>query len=93
MPRGDQTGPIGRGPMTGWGAGYCAGFERPGVVGLRGRGGRGRGRNGGRAWSSDYWFSSPSPQDEASHLKAHSERLKKQLEAIETRLAELKNKH
>ncbi len=29
MPRGDGTGPIGMGPMTGRGAGFCAGFKIP----------------------------------------------------------------
>ncbi len=32
MPRGDGTGPQGMGSMTGRGAGYCAGFDRPGAV-------------------------------------------------------------
>jgi hypothetical protein len=57
MPFGDGTGPQGMGPMTGWGAGYCTGYNRPGFAGLTlgrrwfgfnryfGRGGgRGRGR-------------------------------------------------
>ena len=30
MPRGDATGPMGMGPMTGRGARYCAGFGMPG---------------------------------------------------------------
>jgi hypothetical protein len=30
MPRGDGTGPAGMGPMTGRGAGYCAGYSVPG---------------------------------------------------------------
>ncbi len=30
MPGGDGTGPQGLGPMTGRGAGYCAGFSLPG---------------------------------------------------------------
>jgi len=29
MPFGDGTGPLGLGPMTGRGAGFCAGFGRP----------------------------------------------------------------
>ncbi len=29
MPFGDGTGPMGLGPMTGRGAGFCAGFGRP----------------------------------------------------------------
>lgn len=32
MPGGDRTGPMGMGPMTGRGAGYCAGFNTPGFV-------------------------------------------------------------
>ncbi len=54
MPRGDRTGPNGAGPMTGRGAGYCAGYSVPGYVnpvGGYGRGwGRGRGRGGGRGF-------------------------------------------
>ncbi len=49
MPRGDRTGPMGMGPMTGRGAGYCSGFTAPGYanpVGFAGGfgGGFGRGR-------------------------------------------------
>jgi len=62
MPGGDRTGPMGMGPMTGRGAGYCAGFSVPGYMnpgfggGWFGRGwfGRGRGRGGGRGWRN--WF-------------------------------------
>ncbi|NLJ24593.1 MAG: DUF5320 domain-containing protein [Firmicutes bacterium] len=32
MPRGDGTGPVGMGRMTGRGAGYCAGFAVPGYA-------------------------------------------------------------
>ena len=32
MPFGDGTGPRGMGPMTGRGAGYCAGFGMPGFA-------------------------------------------------------------
>jgi hypothetical protein len=32
MPFGDGTGPMGLGPMTGRGAGFCAGFDRPGFA-------------------------------------------------------------
>jgi len=59
MPRGDGTGPMGVGAMTGRAAGYCAGFGMPGYANpAPGRGfgmgfGRGRGfggRGGGRGW-------------------------------------------
>lgn len=32
MPRGDGTGPMGLGPMTGRALGYCAGYAVPGFV-------------------------------------------------------------
>ncbi len=49
MPRGDGTGPEGRGPMTGRGLGYCAGYSTPGFTKGVGRGlARGRGRGLGR---------------------------------------------
>jgi len=46
MPYGDRTGPMGQGPMTGRGAGYCAGYAMPGNANPIG-GGFGRGRGGG----------------------------------------------
>ena len=65
MPRGDRTGPRGIGPMTGRGAGFCAGFEMPGYENpLPGRGfgmgfGRGRGARGygggGRGWRNMFY--------------------------------------
>jgi len=62
MPLGDRTGPAGLGPMTGRGAGYCAGYSVPGYMNTvpgrgffgRGRGG-GFGRGGGRGWGRGYY--------------------------------------
>lgn len=65
MPFGSRTGPQGLGPMTGRGAGYCAGYPLPGRgLGRGGRGlgwgrgfGRGRGRGFGRGpqpWGAPY---------------------------------------
>lgn len=60
MPWGDRTGPWGRGPMTGRGAGYCAGYDMPGYanpVGGRGYGrgyGRGFGRGMGRGFGRGF---------------------------------------
>ena len=49
MPRGDRTGPEGMGPMTGRGAGFCAGYEAPGYLNPMAGSGLGRrGRAGGR---------------------------------------------
>ena len=50
MPGGDRTGPMGMGPMTGRGAGYCAGTGAPGFVNRTFGGFFGRGRGGGRGW-------------------------------------------
>jgi hypothetical protein len=70
MPGGDRTGPMGTGPMTGRGAGICAGYDVPGydVPGYlnsgfgcgfghgRGRGlGRGFGMGGGRGRRHQYY--------------------------------------
>ena len=64
MPGGDGTGPMGMGPMSGRGAGYCAGYPLPGFMnpvvgpGFGGRGffGRGfRGRGGGRGQRNMFW--------------------------------------
>ena len=48
MPWGDGTGPMGQGPMTGRGAGYCAGYNMPGYANPIPRMGFGRGRGFGR---------------------------------------------
>ncbi len=32
MPRGNRTGPMGQGPITGRGAGFCAGYALPGYA-------------------------------------------------------------
>lgn len=53
MPRGNGMGPMGQGPMTGRGAGFCAGYAVPGyandaVSGFGGRFGAGYRRGNGR---------------------------------------------
>ena len=53
MPWGDRTGPMGLGPMTGRGAGYCAGYGVPGYMnpyGGRYYGAWGGGWGRGRGW-------------------------------------------
>jgi len=69
MPRGDGSGPWGQGPMTGRGAGYCAGYDVPGyanpIAGYgRGMGfGRGFGSGGGfgRGWGRGYAWGAAYP--------------------------------
>ncbi len=48
MPRGDGTGPMGIGPMTGRAAGFCAGFGIPGNMNPGPAWGYGRGLGRGR---------------------------------------------
>ncbi|MDZ7838038.1 MAG: DUF5320 domain-containing protein [Actinomycetota bacterium] len=59
MPRGDGTGPAGTGPMTGRGAGYCAGNNAAGFMnpsGGRGYAGRPMGGFGrGRGYRNAYY--------------------------------------
>lgn len=55
MPAGDGTGPVGQGPMTGRGLGFCAGYSMPGYAwGGPGRGFGGHG-GGGRGWRNRFW--------------------------------------
>ena len=71
MPRGDRTGPEGKGPRTGRGAGDCSGNEDPNIAnegsrrgfgfgfgfgGGRGLGGRGQGRGQGRGRGRGFRF-------------------------------------
>ena len=72
MPRGDRKGPMGSGPMTGRGVGYCGGFAGPGFMSSGpgygyGRGfGFGRGFGRGRGWRprgfGRFW-GNPFPQE------------------------------
>ena len=48
MPFGDKTGPLGQGPMTGRGQGFCAGNAVPGSFNSAPGFGMGRGGGGGR---------------------------------------------
>jgi hypothetical protein len=98
MPRGDGTGPIGYGPRTGRGAGYCigpfkTGFERKPCIGY------GRG-NGYRRWFQDagypdfvgYRQGTAIIDDtvEKEQLQRQSEILEKQLKYVNRRLSALK---
>ncbi|MGQ1948778.1 DUF5320 domain-containing protein [Geofilum sp. OHC36d9] len=49
MPSGDRTGPMGQGPVTGRGLGFCSGYDSPGFTKGFGGGGRQSGgfNNGG----------------------------------------------
>jgi len=60
MPGGDASGPMGMGPRTGRGMGYCSGYDTPGYAngiprGGGGFGGMGFGRGGGRGFRHRYY--------------------------------------
>jgi hypothetical protein len=53
MPRGDGTGPMGMGAMTGRGMGFCAGYVVPGDINPQGAYGMGCLGMGGAGFSPD----------------------------------------
>ena len=104
MPGGDRTGPVGLGPMTGRGAGYCASFAVPGYVNPSFGPGRGRGfwgRGGGRGWrnrcypglrQAGYYgptMAAADPENELQVLQNQAEAMKANLEQINERIAQL----
>ncbi len=96
MPWGDRTGPLGMGPRTGRGLGYCGGFLSPGFVWGRGRGWRwcarffgGFGR--GWRWLTGFPFFRAEVK-EKEILKREAELLRQELDAVQKRLSELEKK-
>jgi len=103
MPRGNGTGPMGAGPMTGRAAGYCAGFATPGFANQAGYGGfgrgmgMGRGGRGGMGFGFRNRFYAPetmqapaiNPDQEKEYLANEAKALENDLEAIKKRLDEL----
>ncbi|MFH1908755.1 MAG: DUF5320 domain-containing protein [Chloroflexota bacterium] len=101
MPGGDRTGPLGAGPRTGRGMGYCSGYDRPSFANPAPefRGGYGFGRGGtGRGWRHRFYATgvpgwvTPTPEQETADLKAQADWLKGQLDAIQKRIEELTSK-
>lgn len=106
MPRGDGTGPMGFGPMTGRAAGWCAGFPGPGFMNRAAGPGFGFGR--GRGWRWMYYATgvpgwaragfSPYSQvpwvttagEEEDLLQQQAGFLERQLEAVRARLNKLR---
>lgn len=82
MPRGDRTGPTGAGPMSGRGAGICAGFK---PADFQNAGG-GFGRRCGRGFGFRNQFVQPvqpSQLTELSELKYQMARIEKRLEELQ----------
>jgi hypothetical protein len=106
MPWGDRTGPLGYGPRTGRGLGYCSGNNVPGyMVGGRGLG---LGRGYGRGWGRGYGFRgagagwgvrggyyapypyTPSPEEEKRYLEDQKRWLEEELNYVNKRMSETK---
>lgn len=101
MPSGDRTGPMGAGPRTGRGAGYCSGYSMPGYANQFG--GRGFARGGGRGfrnrfyatgfpgWAAQGYGQPPAPTEaqELEGLKQEAEFLKDNLNQISQRISQL----
>lgn len=105
MPGRDGTGPMGSGPMSGRGAGFCAGHPMAGRAG-RGRGrsfqGGGRGRGGG-GWRHRFWQTGvpgwmerwpPAEQEAPEQLspKAEQRLLRRRSKLLEQELGEIKQR-
>lgn len=102
MPRGDRSGPVGMGPMTGRRLGYCAGNQVPGFVFYGGCNCLGRGRKNRRFFRGFYGPVSANPENfypvqesvynrqaELDYLKAQKENLRQDLEEIEKQISYL----
>lgn len=98
MPGGDRTGPMGMGPMTGRGAGFCAGNNRTGWghrffgrgMGFR-RGGRGggfgfRSRFGGAGAVNFPETAARTQDDEKQWLQDRTRALEMELEQLRRRM-------
>ncbi len=102
MPRGDGTGPMGMGSMTGRGMGYCSGYSVPGYANSVGFGygfGRGRGfrrmfyATGMPGWTRlgypTYTGVREDGIDEKEILNNQADYLEKELQQIKKRLSGL----
>ena len=102
MPRGDGTGPMGMGPKTGRGAGFCAGYNIPGTGNPLSRAGCGMG--GGRGhrnrfyatgltrWQRGNEVSTPvflSREDELEALKKKAEFFERNLKELHGKIEKL----
>jgi len=95
MPRGDGTGPMGMGAMTGGGFGNCA---RTGAGQNYGNGrgvGNGRGMGNGRGLNAQFKANNnlaPLQQDELSLLKNQADMLENTLNSVKEKISKFEEK-
>ncbi len=97
MPARDGSGPMGGGPMTGWGMGPC-GDDRPRTYSRRGRRagygnrcggyGRGQGRGYARGFGPGFVDQPYDALNDRDMLEAERDRLQARLDAIANQLKE-----
>lgn len=107
MPRGDRTGPDGIGPMTGRGAGYCAGSSTPGYLNPMPRRGLGRGFGRGMGRGRGFGFRrfqfaqpenitpvyrEPTKEQEVQYLEQESKSLEQEQKIINKEMEEIKKR-
>ena len=98
MPRGDGIGPMGNGPMTGRGAGFCAGVGMSGATSAIGRfGGFGCRRGGGggmrgAGMRAQNRFMAQPYGEEGAAAANEKEVLSRQMNALETQLQQVKQR-
>lgn len=98
MPAGNGTGPMGMGPMTGRGAGFCSGAGTPGYANGGGFG-YGGGYGGGFGRRNRFFATAPrgrfvrpmamDPINEKQALQNQADALQAQLENIKKRLEDI----
>lgn len=90
MPRQDQTGPAGMGPMTGRGAGNCAGVATNQGLG-RGRGGAGCGRGRGMGRRAGFGAATLISEEHLESLKTQAAGLELQFKALTEQIGKLES--
>lgn len=90
MPRGDGTGPMGMGSMTGRALGFCAGYPHPGFAAGQGRRmGRGFGHRN-RFWALSQPPVAPTSGQQVDALRQQADLLRQSLQNIEAELERLR---
>lgn len=103
MPGGNKTGPLGEGPKTGRGLGYCSGSDHPGFQNSGQNVAFGFGRGWGNRWGRGnqnrfrqsfgrFGVERSVNVSEVTLLENEAKILKEQLASIEKQLSDLKKK-
>jgi hypothetical protein len=103
LPRGNKMGPMGFGPRSGRGAGFCAGYPAPGYLNPGPRRGRAFWHRGwgwchhpvpghSMPYYPGYCVSQPNPDDERAILEDQAKMLQAEIDALKTDLKEIERR-